>query len=149
MTADTLTGAEIRNQISALLSMNGEIDGDICLRALKELQDYRARSEPRPGADTEAMEAAQRIAQEVAELPDRTSPDDWPEAMLVTTDELIAIVARALLQQREAIIEEWLDCAMVDALMEGPALKGWNRSALDRLWHKYRALAARKETPNE
>lgn len=28
----------------------------------------------------------------------------------------------------------WLDCAMVDALMEGPRLKGWNRSALNRLW---------------
>ncbi len=30
--------------------------------------------------------------------------------------------------------QRWLDCAMVDATMEGPRLKGWNRSALDRLW---------------
>jgi hypothetical protein len=28
------------------------------------------------------------IVQSVAELPDRTSPVDWPEAMLVTADEL-------------------------------------------------------------
>lgn len=34
--------------------------------------------------------------------------------------------------------ERWLDCAQIDATMEGPKLKGWNRSALDRLW---RALA--------
>lgn len=28
------------------------------------------------------------IVNDVAELPDRTSPDDWPDAMLVTADEL-------------------------------------------------------------
>lgn len=33
-----------------------------------------------------------RIVQRVAELPDRASPDDWPEAMLVTADELRTIV---------------------------------------------------------
>lgn len=39
---------------------------------------------------------AEQIVREVAELPDRTSPDDWPEAMLVTGDELLAIVVAAL-----------------------------------------------------
>ena len=29
-----------------------------------------------------------QIVRAVAELPDRTSPDDWPEAMLVTDEEL-------------------------------------------------------------
>jgi hypothetical protein len=32
------------------------------------------------------------VSQEIAELPDRTSPDDWPEAMLVTHDELKEIM---------------------------------------------------------
>jgi hypothetical protein len=32
----------------------------------------------------------------VAELPDRTSPDDWPDAMLVTADELRGIVSDEL-----------------------------------------------------
>lgn len=32
----------------------------------------------------------------VAELPDRTSPDDWPDAMLVTAEELRAILKRRL-----------------------------------------------------
>lgn len=34
-----------------------------------------------------------RIVQRVAELPDRTSPDDWPDAMLVTADELSQIIS--------------------------------------------------------
>jgi hypothetical protein len=45
-------------------------------------------------SDREAL--AERVVQQVAELPDRTSPDDWPEAMLVTSDELKAIVLAAL-----------------------------------------------------
>jgi uncharacterized coiled-coil protein SlyX len=32
------------------------------------------------------------VIQNVAELPDRNSPDDWPEAMLVTSEELKAIL---------------------------------------------------------
>jgi len=50
----------------------------------------------------------QEIIQQVAELPNRTSPDDWPEAMLVTADELQCILETALrdlasaLQQTQA-----------------------------------------------
>jgi hypothetical protein len=36
------------------------------------------------------------IIRSAAELPDRTSPDDWPEAMLVTQDELRDILEAAL-----------------------------------------------------
>lgn len=36
------------------------------------------------------------ITRDVAELPDRTSPPDWPEAMLVTPLELFAILDRRL-----------------------------------------------------
>ena len=39
---------------------------------------------------------ADKIVRDVAELPDRDSPEDWPEAMLVTGDELRAIVLAAL-----------------------------------------------------
>ena len=39
---------------------------------------------------------ATEIVQAVAELPDRTSPDEWPEAMLVTAVELQSIVLAAL-----------------------------------------------------
>jgi hypothetical protein len=48
-------------------------------------------------SDTEqrdvALDIAQNVAQRVAELPDRSSPGGWPEAMLVTGDELQFIVA--------------------------------------------------------
>jgi hypothetical protein len=37
-----------------------------------------------------------RIIQRVAELPDRTSPDDWPDVMLVTAEELSAILREEL-----------------------------------------------------
>lgn len=39
----------------------------------------------------------------VAELPDRSSPDDWPDAMLVTAEELDAILRDELL----AAIPRW------------------------------------------
>lgn len=41
---------------------------------------------------------AAQICREVAELPDRNSPADWPEAMLVTHDELNRIVREAIAQ---------------------------------------------------
>jgi hypothetical protein len=40
--------------------------------------------------------AIDAIVQRVAELPDRTSPEDWPDAMLVTPDELRAILEMEL-----------------------------------------------------
>lgn len=41
------------------------------------------------------------VCRAVAELPDRNSPADWPEAMLVTYDELHRIVHEALAQARQ------------------------------------------------
>lgn len=45
---------------------------------------------------TEQSLTAEAICRDVAELPDRNSPDYWPEAMLVTHDELKEIVLRHL-----------------------------------------------------
>ena len=43
--------------------------------------------------DTDKLvEMARAVCRTVAELPDRNSPTDWPEAMLVTHDELNSIV---------------------------------------------------------
>jgi len=44
-----------------------------------------------------ARNIADRIVKDVAELSDRTSPDDWPEAMLVTAEELILICERNII----------------------------------------------------
>ena len=38
------------------------------------------------------MDWIDRVVQDVAELSDRNSPEDWPEAMLVTGEELRAII---------------------------------------------------------
>lgn len=63
--------------------------------------DYRAyldelcRMADRPAPPSPSV-VAEKIVRDVAELPDRDSPEDWPEAMLVTSDELRAIVLAAL-----------------------------------------------------
>ncbi|MFD1839101.1 hypothetical protein [Paracidovorax cattleyae] len=49
------------------------------------------------GEVVEASAIASRICREVAELPDRNSPPDWPQAMLVTSDELHQIVRETLI----------------------------------------------------
>jgi hypothetical protein len=38
------------------------------------------------------------VIRDVAELPDRNSPEDWPEAMLVTSNELRAIISDRLVE---------------------------------------------------
>lgn len=49
---------------------------------------------PEPVAEIERL--VEQIVRDVAELPDRSSPIDWPEAMYVTADELAEIVRAAL-----------------------------------------------------
>ena len=39
---------------------------------------------------------ATAVCLDVCELPDRTSPDDWPEACLVTSEELHVIVSERI-----------------------------------------------------
>lgn len=62
--------------------------------------DYARRTHPpKPEAiagEGDAAHVATAICCDVAELPDRTSPDDWPEAMLVTHEELRGIVLQNL-----------------------------------------------------
>lgn len=54
-------------------------------------------------AGREAKRLADAIVREVAELPDRDSPADWPAAMLVTSDELRGIVLAAMRGGGEAV----------------------------------------------
>lgn len=58
---------------------------------------YRALCE----SDTDL---AANICKRVAELPDRSSPDDWPEAMLVTHEELTFIVVDELLTEIDRLV---------------------------------------------
>ncbi len=48
------------------------------------------------------MRLIDNVLRDVAELPDRTSPEGWPEAMLVTADELRLILER---QMRDIVVQ--------------------------------------------
>jgi len=72
---------------------------DACEGAARKCAE-RIRAMPLPAApapDAGWQEGvADKIVLDVGELPDRTSPEDWPDAMLVTGEELRAIVLGAL-----------------------------------------------------
>ncbi|MGE5523422.1 MAG: Lar family restriction alleviation protein [Rhodospirillaceae bacterium] len=57
---------------------------------------------PRPLSELSEERIAEVICREVAELSDRNSPADWPEAMLVTHDELRNIILNALRENGDA-----------------------------------------------
>ena len=60
-----------------------------------------------------STDIAVAIVKRVSELSDRSSPDDWPEAMLVTSKELAFIVSEEVGQ---AIAEEREECAKIAEL---------------------------------
>lgn len=74
---------------------------------LGECKDCAA--EVRGEVPAEPSAIADRICNEVAELGDRNSPEDWPEAMLVTHAELHAIVVDALADQPTGATENRID----------------------------------------
>lgn len=49
----------------------------------------------------QSPDVASLVIRDVAELPNRTSPEDWPEAMLVTAEELENILRARLSAARE------------------------------------------------
>lgn len=75
-----------------------------------------------PETPVEAIDVdriVEEITRDVAELGDRTSPDDWPEAMIVTGDELAMIVRRALGADEEAVIGSAIGEAIRDGAIAG------------------------------
>jgi len=70
--------------------------------------------------DSKEREALVReICRAVAELPDRNSPEDWPEAMLVTHEELADIVRASLAASAGSEPMFWVRLCS-DGLYEGP-----------------------------
>lgn len=64
----------------------------------EELGALKAALQSRPADNTGLVDDGLLwdICRDVAELPDRDSPEDWPEAMLVTADELHCILVNRL-----------------------------------------------------
>lgn len=81
-----------------------------CLFEIQELEAMLSAAPTQPPAQEAPKKAApewfakalfvsrliDRVTRDVAELPDRNSPEDWPEAMLVTAAELADIIRAAL-----------------------------------------------------
>lgn len=88
-----------------------------CLAQIEEPSGAAPAAVAGPVLDVRAIAAA--VCQRVAELPDRNSPEDWPEAMLVTGQELIDVVTCELEQAQAAPALE-----APAALLTKPALVG-------------------------
>lgn len=91
----------------------------------------------------EAEKIAQGIVREVAELPDRTSPEDWPDALLVTADELVAILTSYLLSADQAGHSRGYREAEISDYCEFVAGDGKNGSRIGKCSSRFIAAMAR------
>ncbi len=67
---------------------------------------WAARFLKKSASDGMTDRVVDQIVRDVAELPDRTSPEDQPDMMLVTADELTLIVRRVLTQEGASEAQE-------------------------------------------
>jgi hypothetical protein len=75
------------------------------LHAMRRISPGKEIISPRYRALCESdTDLAANICKRVAELPDRSSPDDWPEAMLVTHEELTFIVVDEILTEIDRLV---------------------------------------------
>ncbi|MGQ8878779.1 hypothetical protein ACUTR7_14820 [Delftia sp. NA_296.1] len=83
--------------------LNREQELHAAIVVLRDLEGHQgafapsAKDQKAPAA-LNAAAIAEAVCQRVAELPDRNSPEDWPEAMLVTGTELIDLVTCEITQ---------------------------------------------------
>ena len=69
--------------------------------------------------------------------------DDGPEVYISHLEDVVSEQKTEIERLREEL-DAWRDCVMIDALMEGPQFKGFNRSTGARVFKKYWSV---KETP--
>jgi len=81
---------------------SGRTGGLRCGHVLRRRAAKRAAESLEPFFSDAALGSLPYAQQLKLKVPDRTSPEDWPEAMLVTSDELRGIVIDALLSSPTA-----------------------------------------------
>ncbi len=86
--------AEFKTVLADVFEWNEQPSGEY--PALPANVERDALAQRLIGEVIEADAIATAVCQGVAELPDRNSPEDWPEAMLVTDEELHMIVREAV-----------------------------------------------------
>lgn len=96
-------GGEARAWIQKYLSIEYGDDQTVYLihvdRLATLVRDY-AREQVEAALRERERALPELIVRDVAELPDRTSPEDQPEMMMVTSEELLDIVRVALAPRR-------------------------------------------------
>ena len=115
MAEDATAPPAAQDGLEDLLSdMRQHIDWTAHIDAVRQALKPEPKASP-GGAETPREGVVERCIQRVAELRDRTSPDDWPEVMLVTADELADILREELAASPTALP------AAQDGLIEEPA----------------------------
>jgi hypothetical protein len=90
------------NLLEVLAQAEAEVS-DLRAQIARQLDNHHnALTCPYCNPDKRLLVDVDAVIQAIAELPDRTSPNDWPEAMLVTADELRAILAARVTPPQEA-----------------------------------------------
>jgi len=132
--------SELRYEIELL---DGTLTHITCYGSERDMKRLRSRLEylhnreaelrtilSTPPAAVAVPDAINAIVRDVAELPDRTSPEDWPDAMLVTAGELARILRNRLAAAPSAPVarEEELACDDCGAVTPDP----WHSSKGDR-----------------
>lgn len=86
--------------------------------------------------EAKARALADRLVVDVCELPNRTSPEDWPEAMLVTGEELHAMVMDRLIAFATEVRRDEREKALVAVLRltaDDTAKYGGRQAAIDAI----------------
>ena len=92
-------------------------------------------AEPAWGWDADIAERAVAVALSIAELPDRNSPDDQPEMMLVTRYEIIGLVSDAmheLISAQPAALLRPSEACLMHALTESVLLQSHYAALLNQ-----------------
>ena len=116
------------------------------LKAEANRLDRRAYADRCVGPDCALSSlVADTAATEIERLRERVATAE----ALATARRTALVAAEGELAEAVEVVREFHDAAQIDAVMEGPRLTGWNRSALNRAWPKATAFLAKLEVRSD